>query len=325
LDIPALRLALQAWYDVAKRDLPWRRTHDPYRIWISEVMLQQTRVAAVIPYYDRFLSRFPDIEALAAAPEQDLLAAWSGLGYYSRARNLQKAATQMPGTFPSSYDAILMLPGAGSYTAAAVASIAFDLPHAVVDGNVLRVLSRLFNDAGDISSMSTRKRFQTMADALVDTATPGRWNQAVMELGAMVCLPDKPQCLLCPVNGFCEARKAGRQDRLPFKTRKAKQVRAERTLLIVRNGTRILVWQRDPSARHLGGFWELPQLQQLDNATIKSKLASFRHSIMNTSYTFFVVEADVAEKPEDMHWLTMEEIDVRPASTTTLKALRILK
>lgn len=325
MDIPALRRALQAWYDVAKRDLPWRRTGDPYRIWVSEVMLQQTRVAAVIPYYERFLARFPDIESLAVAPEQDLLAVWSGLGYYSRARNLQQAAIQMSGVFPSTYETILGLPGAGPYTAAAVASIAFDLRHAVVDGNVLRVLARLFNDASNISSMITRKRFQIMADTLLDPATPGRWNQAVMELGATLCLPEKPQCLLCPVSAFCEASKAGQQDVLPVKTPKAKPVRVERTLLLVRKGARILAWQRDPSARHLGGFWELPGPEHLESANVKSKLASFRHSIMNVKYVFHVVEADVADKPEAMHWLTMEELASLPASTTTRKTLRILK
>src|SRR6266516_234894 len=183
------RKALLSWYAGAKRVLPWRETRDPYRIWISEVMLQQTRVAAVIPYYERFLARFPDLATLAAAPEQELLAAWGGLGYYSRARNLQRAAQQMRGRFPSDYESIRALVGVGDYTAAAVASIAFGLPYAVVDGNVLRVLSRVTNDASDIGSLKTKKRMQALADTLLAQSDPGLYNQALMELGATVCLP----------------------------------------------------------------------------------------------------------------------------------------
>jgi len=153
--IAAIRRELLRWYDAAHRKLPWRDTADPYRIWISEVMLQQTRVAAVIPYYERFLTRFPDVASLAAAPEQNLLKHWAGLGYYSRARNLQRAARQMNGEFPSDYDSIRALAGIGDYTAAAVASMAFDLPHACVDGNVVRVITRLTNDGSDISAAST--------------------------------------------------------------------------------------------------------------------------------------------------------------------------
>ena len=200
--IRSLRLKLTRWYDRAQRDLPWRRTRDPYAIWISEVMLQQTRVAAVIPYYHRFLERFPDAAALAQAPEPELLALWSGLGYYSRARNLQKAARQIleSGTFPNDYASILELAGVGTYTAAAIASISFGLPHAVVDGNVRRVLARWTNDG--------HADTQQIADRLLDRRDPARWNQAVMELGATICLPREPLCGECPVAAHCASRRA---------------------------------------------------------------------------------------------------------------------
>src|SRR5215471_3020516 len=172
------------WYKRGHRDLPWRRTTDPYRIWVSEIMLQQTRAQAVIPYYQRFLQRFPTVEALGAASEHDVLALWSGLGYYSRARNLRKAAIAIhaAGGFPRDYDAIRALPGIGDYTAAAVASIAYGLPHAVVDGNVLRVVSRVENDASDIGALRTRDRFRATAQEWLNGAEPGRFNQALMEL-----------------------------------------------------------------------------------------------------------------------------------------------
>src|SRR5690349_5158936 len=194
---------LGAWYARGHRDLPWRSTGDPYRIWVSEIMLQQTRAQAVIPYYERFLTRFPSVPALAAAKEDEVLALWSGLGYYSRARNLLRAARQIAaaGSFPSDYDAIRALPGIGDYTAAAVASIAFGRPHAVLDGNVLRVVARMENDAADIRSSRTRERFREIAQSWLDPRDPGHFNQALMELGATVCLPRNPLCLVCPLAG----------------------------------------------------------------------------------------------------------------------------
>src|ERR1035438_4678919 len=179
------------WYRKGHRDLPWRRTTDPYRIWVSEIMLQQTRVQAAIPYYRRFLDRFPTVEALAAAAEQDVLTLWAGLGYYSRARNLRRAAQQVvaAGGFPRDYAAIRALPGIGDYTAAAIASIVFQLPYAAVDGNVLRVVARVENDAADIASPRTRERFRAIAREWMGRRQPGVFNQALMELGATVCVP----------------------------------------------------------------------------------------------------------------------------------------
>jgi A/G-specific adenine glycosylase len=312
---------LLAWYDKARRKLPWRETRDPYAIWISEIMLQQTRVAAVIPYYHRFLDRFPDIATLAAATEPDLLACWSGLGYYSRARNVQKAARQMNGVFPSDYESIRALAGVGDYTAAAVASLAFGLPHAVLDGNVMRVLTRVMNDSGDIGSPATRRRLQHAADNLLDRRNPGTFNQAIMELGATLCLPRQPQCLICPVASFCRARERGTQQELPIKLRKVEPVKLERTLLVIQKNGSVLLWQRPADSRKLAGFWELPEPHLLPSATIEKQVGNFRHSITNHNYVFNVMAANVKRKPAEFSWLAAADLATVPISTTTRKAL----
>jgi len=218
------RKQLLEWFRQYRRDLPWRRTKDPYRIWLSEIMLQQTRVAAVIPYYERFLERFPDVRSLAAAPQEEVLRLWSGLGYYSRARNLQKAAQQIVakhgGNFPRTAEEVLALPGIGTYTAAAILSIAFEEKHAVLDGNVARVIARLGAVRGDLREAGRWQLLQKNADALLAADAPGDWNQAMMELGAMICAPKSPQCLLCPVGKFCEGRKRGMAEELPEKRKK---------------------------------------------------------------------------------------------------------
>jgi A/G-specific adenine glycosylase len=223
-ELANFRGQLLGWFRQFQRDLPWRRTRDPYRIWLSEIMLQQTRVAAVIPYYEKFLERFPDVHSLAAAPQEEVLRLWSGLGYYSRARNLQKAAQQIVaqhgGRFPTNIEDVLALPGIGTYTAAAILSIAFKKEAAVLDGNVARVLARLGAVHGDLRVPQRWKELQETAGAYLDPKSPGDWNQAMMELGATLCTPKSPQCLLCPVNQFCEGLKLGIADSLPEKRRK---------------------------------------------------------------------------------------------------------
>jgi A/G-specific adenine glycosylase len=227
-ELKIFRKQLLAWFRQFQRDLPWRRTKDPYRIWISEIMLQQTRVAAVIPYYERFLARLPDVRALADAPPEEVLRMWSGLGYYSRARNLQKAAQQIValhgGEFPKEEKAALALSGIGPYTGAAILSIAFDAKHAVLDGNVARVLARLGAIRGDLRESRRWQSLQSTAQELLDPKTPGDWNQAMMELGAMVCTPRAPQCLLCPVAKFCRARQAVDPESFPEKRKKREAV-----------------------------------------------------------------------------------------------------
>jgi A/G-specific adenine glycosylase len=223
-DLRPFRKQLLGWFRQYQRDLPWRRTKDPYRIWLSEIMLQQTRVAAVIPYYQRFLERFPDIRALATAPQDEVLRLWSGLGYYGRARNLQRAAQQMlakhGGVFPRDKAQALELSGIGQYTAAAILSIAYAAEHAVLDGNVARVLARIFAVRGDLRETRRWQGLQTQANTLLDRKSPGDWNQAMMELGATLCTPRVPQCLLCPVAQFCRARKLGIAESLPAKRKK---------------------------------------------------------------------------------------------------------
>jgi A/G-specific adenine glycosylase len=222
------RKNLLAWFAQFQRDMPWRRTRDPYRIWLSEIMLQQTRVAAAIPYYERFVERFPNVEALANAPQEEVLRLWSGLGYYSRARNLQKAAQQIVakhnGVFPSDPAEALALPGIGEYTAAAILSIAYGKKHAVLDGNVARVIARLNAVRGDLRANGAWQKLQKTADHLLQERSPGDWNQAMMELGATLCTPRSPQCLLCPVSEFCEARKHGLTEAIPEKRSKRSTV-----------------------------------------------------------------------------------------------------
>jgi len=218
------RRNLLAWFSQFQRDLPWRRSKDAYRLWLSEIMLQQTRVAAAIPYYVRFLERFPDVRALAGAPEEEVLRHWSGLGYYSRARNLQKAAQQIVavhnGVFPATEAEALALAGVGKYTAAAILSMAYGQRLAVLDGNVARVLARLQAMRGDLRAGKRWQELQKSAEALLAPKSPGDWNQAMMELGAILCTPKSPRCLLCPVSVFCDARKQGLVDTIPEKRKK---------------------------------------------------------------------------------------------------------
>ena len=223
-DIREFQKRLLNWFRAFQRDLPWRRDKDPYCVWLSEIMLQQTRVVAVIPYYQRFLERFPDVRALAEAPEEDVLRLWSGLGYYSRARNLRAAAKQIVakhgGQFPRDVDDALELPGIGPYTVAAILSIAYGEKLAVLDGNVGRVIARLDALRGDLREGGRWRAMQARADELVEPKAPGDFNQAMMELGATLCTPRAPQCLLCPVGDFCKARKLGLQNVVPEKRKK---------------------------------------------------------------------------------------------------------
>ncbi len=322
---PAFAKLLIEWYRAGHRDLPWRRTEDPYRIWVSEIMLQQTRAQAVIPYYERFVERFPTVEALAASKEDEVLALWSGLGYYSRARNLRQAAIGIAssGGFPRTYDEIRALPGVGDYTAAAIASIAFGLPHAVLDGNVLRVVARMENDAADISAARTRERFREVAQGWLDRRHPGPFNQALMELGATVCLPRNPLCLVCPLRDACRARTEGTAAQLPVKLRKTVPVRIEGVLLIVRDGGRILLRQRDADARRMAGFWDLPAAEDLPGAHKGRSLGTIRHTITHHHYTFEVRPADAPSPGERFAWFAPEELAAIPLSTTARKGLRL--
>ncbi|MFN2925517.1 A/G-specific adenine glycosylase [Lachnospiraceae bacterium YH-ros2228] len=257
------------WYKKGHRDLPWRRTRDPYRIWISEIMLQQTRVEAVIPYYERFLKNLPTIRDLAECPEDKLLKLWEGLGYYSRVRNLQKAARvieeKFGGAMPKDHDAILSLPGIGPYTAGAISSIAFDLPYSAVDGNALRILTRVLCDDRNIGDEKTKKSIMQDMDEAIQSRTwnfsPGDLNQAMMELGATVCLPNgEPKCEICPWKEVCLSRSRGTWQDYPVKTKaKARRIE-ERTILLIRDGDRVLLKKR-PKKGLLAGLYEFPGLE----------------------------------------------------------------
>jgi A/G-specific adenine glycosylase len=323
----SIRRRILSWYRKNKRDLPWRQTRDPYRIWISEVMLQQTRVTAVIPYYQRFLDRFPDVDALRSARDNDLLAAWAGLGYYSRARNLQKAANQIVelGGFPRDYPSIRALSGVGDYTAAAIASIAFDLPHAVLDGNVVRVLSRFTAENGNVDSTVVRTELRAVADSLIDPQRPGEFNQGLMELGATVCLPKQPQCLLCPLARDCRALQSGRQNELPLKSTRPGTIDVEIQLLVIEKAGTILAWKRPVESRRLAGFWELPEPAQVPRARVESRIAKFRHTIVNTNYSYHVFRASLVRAPAQFQWLSKDKLHEFPLSTAAKKALAYIE
>ncbi|NNU84795.1 A/G-specific adenine glycosylase [Geobacillus sp. BMUD] len=253
------------WFARERRDLPWRKDRDPYKVWVSEVMLQQTRVETVIPYFEQFIERFPTLEALADAEEDEVLKAWEGLGYYSRVRNLHAAVKEVKerydGKVPDDPDEFSRLKGVGPYTVGAVLSLAYGVPEPAVDGNVMRVLSRLFLVTDDIAKASTRKRFEQMVREMMAYEHPGAFNEALIELGALVCTPRRPSCLLCPVQAYCRAFAEGVAEELPVKTKKTavKQVPLAVAVLVDDEG-RVLIRKRDSSGL-LANLWEFPSCE----------------------------------------------------------------
>jgi A/G-specific adenine glycosylase len=348
IDIPVVRRRLLRWYKREKRDLPWRQTSDPYRIWVSEIMLQQTRVEAVIPYYRNFLRQFPAVGALAKAPEERLLRAWSGLGYYARARNMHQAAKVMvsahDGEFPRGLQPSLALPGVGPYTAAAILSIAYNMPLAALDGNVARVLSRLYKLAVDIRDGRGKTQLSKRASELLDLRHPGDFNQAMMELGATVCLPAKPRCSVCPLRRDCLAHASSEVANYPPLRARAKDVPLKLIAAIVQDPAgRILLEKRAPDANWMPGFWEIPtwvdgvkphgiwegQFPPRDDISLGKRLGTVRHSI-----TRFRIEVDVRLamlSHEDrllrgsaiLRWASLQEIRQIPLTTITRKALNL--
>ncbi|MBI3781813.1 MAG: A/G-specific adenine glycosylase [Deltaproteobacteria bacterium] len=289
--IARLRRALRRWYLRERRPLPWRKNHDSYRVWVAEVMLQQTRIAVVIPAYARFLKAFPTLRRLAAAEEDDVLSLWSGLGYYSRARSLHRAAQMLRAAgaaeFPLEYDEARKLPGVGSYTAAAVLSIAYDRPYAAVDGNVVRVLSRLFclQRPG-----SKGEPHVALAQTLLDPKRPGDWNQAMMELGETVCTPAAPRCHVCPWGSACEARLRSAIDRHPPPKQRRSRERLELDLYLLRDRDRRLLLERGSFA-HLPHLW-LPPLRIVDRGEYRKQrpLATFHHAILHRDFNIAVYQ-----------------------------------
>jgi A/G-specific adenine glycosylase len=330
-----VRRKLLRWYDRHRRDLPWRRAADPYRIWISEVMLQQTRVQAVIPYFRKFLQHFPNVKKLAAAPEQELLASWSGLGYYSRARNLQKAAQMIveehSGEFPRDLAAALRLPGIGRYTAAAVLSIAYGAPLAVLDGNVARVLARLCAVHADLKSTAGYRKLSSLAAGLLAPRRPGDFNQAMMELGATVCLPQQPRCDACPLAIDCVALRRNEVRRYPpLRPKKKPALRRYVAALIRDRAGRMLIVERPGSDGWMKGFWELPMWEPARESAPEwlesgRRLGSVRHSITTNRLEVAVFEASLCagRPPRSYRWIDASEMDGQPLTTVTRKAFRM--
>lgn len=334
--IACLRRRLLAWYAANRRDLPWRRTADPYAIWVSEVMLQQTRVAVVVERFQSFLARFPTVGALACAREEDVLALWSGLGYYRRARMLHKAAQLVAKTsgssLPGSAEELRLLPGVGAYTAAAIASIAFGEPVAVVDGNVQRVLCRLMRWDAEKSNAGLKRRLEILAAQLVDPQQPGDFNQAMMELGATVCLPRNPQCPACPLRQDCRTR--GEHKTHP---RPAMQSREAACALVLRERPRsgrrgaqhakeVLLEQRPPEQSVMPGLWELPSLRHSDMLPHEAHM-SVRHSIMQVSYRVYiraVAESDLetmTDSGKKRRWVSLDDVAGMALTGLTRKVL----
>jgi len=314
-----IRTKLLAWHDQHQRDLPWRRTRDPYRILVSEIMLQQTRVAAVIPYYQRFLTRFPTPAALAGARETTVLRAWAGLGYYSRARNLQAAARQIAKHgFPASYKDALALPGIGPYTAAAVMSIAFGQVHAAVDGNVRRVLSRLL-----ASHTAGQSEAQVEAEALLDRRRPGDFNQAMMELGATICLPRTPNCEACPVSRHCKARRLDQVARFPARKIKRETEDVRITWAYVERDVernRAILLQPPKPDGLWNNFWTLPDILLRDAKLI----ARVRHTVTFRKIEIEVYSGRPARIPKGLVFVSVKKLRQLPLATPVRKALAMM-
>lgn len=316
IDSPTARRSFQEqllrWYDRNRRDLPWRADRDPYRVWLSEIMLQQTRVTAVLEHYRRFLRRFPTVQKLAGAREASVLAAWSGLGYYRRARMLHAAARTLvrrhAGRFPENAADLRRLPGIGRYTAPAIASIAFGQPVAVVDGNVERVLTRVTGE-----SLAGEKLWQA-AEQLLNRERPGDFNQAMMELGATICLPRQPRCLHCPVFGVCAAR-----GHLQTKKKKTRQQRRQIWYALDHRNHATLLVRRPPHASLMPGMWELPEISGKNRKTQLS--FSLRHSITMTDYLVRVVQGPAPGEVEG-RWLPKSRIAHLPLTGLARKILR---
>lgn len=356
-DYQAIQTSLLNWYQVHQRQMPWRGEADPYKIWVSEVMLQQTQVTTVIPYYKRFLSQFPTVAALAAAPLDDVLKQWEGLGYYARCRNLHKAAQEIVGKYdgslPQTYAALRQLPGFGQYTAGAVASIAFGEAVPAVDGNVKRVISRLFAIEDDITKKAGRGQIEAHANQLAQTAPrPADWTQALMELGATLCTPTRPKCLLCPLGaGLCQAQKQGLADSLPIKPQKKPIPHYDVAAgIIYKSDAKVefLIAQR-PLDGMLGGLWEFPGGKQetdetlseclqreikeeLDlEITVGDKVTSVKHAFTHFKITLHAFEATlVSGKPQkigvaDWAWVRLDQLDRFAFGKTDRKVIEVLQ
>jgi A/G-specific adenine glycosylase len=342
-----IRQALLDWYERNKRDLPWRKEKNPYKTWVSEIMLQQTRVDTVIPYFERFMEQFPTLEALAEAPEEQVIKAWEGLGYYSRARNLHSAVKEVAahygGKVPDDLEAISKLKGVGPYTAGAILSIAYDKKVPAVDGNVMRVFSRLFALTDDIAKVSTRKKMERLAEKLIPNEAPGDFNQALMELGALICSPTSPQCLFCPVQSVCDAYRLGIEEELPRKKKAKPPKEVDVAVVFISCGQHFLIEKR-PDHGLLAGLWGLPTIEWLNQKEMKSILdfcdkkqipatnfiikGQFEHIFSHRHWKVTLVEVETPDLrwkvPENWQWVTKEQIGEKTLANIYHKALKLL-
>jgi A/G-specific adenine glycosylase len=352
-DLRSIGERLVAWYGQHGRDLPWRRTRDPYDIWVAEVMLQQTRVGTVVSYYARFLTRFPTVETLAEAPLDDVLKVWQGLGYYARARNLHAASRiivrELGGLLPATPDALLHLPGVGTYTAAAVASIAFGWDAVALDGNLLRVLCRLFAVDDDPGRPRTRRALERLAQSMLLPGRAGEFNQAMMDLGASICRPSNPRCLLCPVIAVCHAQQEGIQDQLPIRATRTHRPHRDVTAGVIRDGNGHLLITQRPLDGMLGGLWEFPGGKRRPGEdllaclhreigeelgieiSVGDLLCTVEHSFTHFQMTLYAFNCLwLRGTPQclgctALHWVTLDKLDAFAFPVADLKVIACLR
>lgn len=352
-DEDSLQQALIRWFERSQEPLPWRQSRDPYRVWLSEIMLQQTQVATVIPYYERFLARFPTVEALAAASLDEVLKLWEGLGYYSRARNLHRAAqivvAEQGSQFPSSVSDLRKLPGIGRYTAGAIASLVFSVDAPVLDGNVIRVLARIFNIDHDVTQSATQRELWQLAEHLVPSGQAGPWNEGLMELGRRICTPQSPACDLCPVSAFCKARHLGVQERRPVKPPKRRTPHVEVTAGVIWGmDNRVLIAQR-PLDKMLGGLWEFPGGKRQPGETLQqclrrevdeelgidisvgAQIATIKHGYTHFRMTLYAFLCQhTGREPQPIQcaawaWVTLDELDEYAFPVTDQRIIAVLR
>ncbi|MFD2212069.1 A/G-specific adenine glycosylase [Virgibacillus halophilus] len=321
---------LISWYQANKRDLPWRQNQDPYRVWVSEIMLQQTKVDTVKPYFERFMEKFPTVHALAEADEQAVLKAWEGLGYYSRARNLQTAVREVvaeyDGKVPKNKNELGKLKGIGPYTKGAILSIAFGQPEPAVDGNVMRVLSRVLRISDNIAEAKVKKRFEAIVSEMISKDDPSSFNQGLMELGALVCTPKAPLCLFCPVNAYCRAFSEGIQEQLPVKSKAKKPKRVTYLVLLLKKGKEVIIEQRSEQGL-LANLWQFPMIPmkgEMDAAQaekwfeaeygwsiqIGKEAGELKHVFTHLVWDLKIFEADVLYASDDTRLKSVNEIEI---------------
>ena len=352
-DTSALHDALIAWFAAHREDLPWRRNRDPYAVWVSEIMLQQTQVATVIPYFERFMARFPTVSVLAAAPLDDVLKLWEGLGYYSRARNLHRATqiivAERGGQLPSDPAALRRLPGIGRYTAGAIASLAFGVDSPILDGNVIRVLARLFDLPDDVSQSAAQRRLWALAESLIPAGRAAVWNEGLMELGRRVCTPASPQCADCPLADHCLARARGTQHVRPVRRPRARTPHYDVTAAVTqRDDGRLLIAQR-PLDGMLGGLWEFPGGKREPGESLRDclrrelreelgievevgeQIGTVRHAYTHFRITLYAFACRIfAGEPAalgcaDWAWITLDELDRYAFPVTDQKIIAMLR